>query len=140
MILAMKAKDQVKLTVIRGLMSAFTNELVAKGRRPDEALSDDEALTVITRAVKQRKDSIEQFTNGGRADLAESEQAELNVLQSYLPAQMSREEVETFVKAKIASEAPTKDKAGQFTGSVMKELKGKVDGTLVKEVVDALLA
>lgn len=137
---AMKAKDAVKLSVIRGLMSAFTNEAVAKGKKPDEILTDEEVLTVVSRAVKQRKDSIEQFEKGGRPELAEDEKAELAVLMSYMPAQMSREEVEAHVKAKIAAENPTKEKAGQFVGSVMKDLKGKADGMMVKEVVDALLA
>lgn len=140
MVEAMKAKDAVKLSVIRGLLSSFTNEAVTKGKKPDEMLSDEEVLAVISRAVKQRKDSIAQFEQGGRADLAEDEKAELAVLQSYLPAQMSREEIEAHVKAKIASENPTKDKAGQFTGSVMKDLKGKADGAMVKEVVDSLLS
>ncbi len=140
MIEAMKAKDAVKLSVIRGLMSAFTNELVAKGKKPDEMLPDEEALAVISRAVKQRKDSIEQFTKGGRSDLVESEQAELAILQTYLPAQMSQGEIEVYVKQKIESEKPEKEKKNQFMGAVMKELKGKADGTVVKQVVDSLLA
>src|SRR3954466_15125429 len=98
MIEAMKAKDAVKLNVIRGLISAFTNESVAKKRRPDEELSDEEALAVISRAVKQRKDSIEQFENGGRADLADAEKVELAILDKYLPAQMGREEIFQYVQ------------------------------------------
>ncbi len=137
---AMKAKDAVKLTVIRGLMSAFTNDVVAKGRKPDDALSDEEVLAVVSRAVKQRKDSIEQFEKGGRPELAEDEKAELSVLMAYMPAQMSREEVETFVKAKIEAEKPEADKKNQFMGAVMKDLKGKVDGTMVKEVIESLFA
>jgi uncharacterized protein len=140
MIEAMKAKDAIRLSVIRGLLSAFTNELVAKSRKPDELLSDEEVLSVISRAVKQRKDSIEQFTKGARADLAEAEQAELLILNSWLPAQMSEDEIRAYVMAKIASEQPTKEKAGQFTGLVMRELKGKADGALVKQAVDNLLA
>jgi len=138
---AMKAKDALKLNVLRGLMSSFTNEALAKKQKPDEALSDEDALAVISRAVKQRKDSIEQFEKGGRADLAESEKAELAILETYLPAQMSREEIESYVKAKIA-EAGTvdKSKAGQFMGLIMKDLKGKADGMVVKEVIDSQLA
>lgn len=139
MIEAMKAKEAVRLSVIRGLMASFTNELVAKGKMPQDELSDEDVLTVISRAVKQRKDSIEQFEKGGRPELAEDEKVELAILQAYLPTQMTKEEVEAFVKAKIASENPTKDKAGQFMGGIMKELKGKVDGTMVKEAVDSLL-
>lgn len=139
MIEAMKAKDAIRLSVIRGLMSSFTNELVAKGKMPQDELSDEDAMTVISRAVKQRKDSIEQFEKGGRADLAADEKAEFAILQTYLPTQMTREEVVAFVQAKIASENPSKEKAGQFMGSIMKELKGKSDGTIVKEVIDSLL-
>ncbi len=140
MIEAMKAKDAVKLSVIRGLMSSFTNEVVAKGRKPDDVLTDEEALAVISRAVKQRKDSIEQFEKGGRPELAEDEKAELAVLMTYMPAQMSKEEVEAFVKAKMEAEKPEADKKNQFMGAVMKDLKGKADGTLVKEVIDTLFA
>src|SRR4051812_22055906 len=114
MIEAMRAKDATRLSVIRGLMSAFTNELVAKGKKPDEALSDDDALAVISRAVKQRKDSIEQFKKGGRPELAESEKEELAILEKYLPAQMSAEEIEAYVRAKVGSEKPGVDKKNQF--------------------------
>mgnify|MGYP001583610242 CR=1 FL=1 len=138
MIEAMKAKDTVRLNVIRGLMSAFTNEAVAKKRRPDEELGDDEALSVISRAVKQRKDSIEQFEKGGRNDLADAEKVELEILNAYLPQQMSREEVFNYVKEK-ATAGFDKEKAGQFMGMIMKELKGKVDGMVVKEAVDKLI-
>ena len=140
MVEAMKAKDAIRLSVIRGLLSAFTNDLIAKGKMPQDELTDDEVLTLISRAVKQRKDSIEQFERGGRLELAEDEKEELAVLQAYLPAQMSRDEISAFVMEKIASENPSKEKAGQFTGSIMKELKGKADGALVKEVVESILS
>jgi len=140
MVEAMKAKDAIRLSVIRGLLSAFTNDLIAKGRMPQDELTDDEVLTLISRAVKQRKDSIEQFERGGRPELAEDEKEELAVLQAYLPAQMSRDEISAFVMEKIASENPSKEKAGQFTGSIIKELKGKADGALVKEVVESILS
>ncbi|HEY4528580.1 MAG TPA: GatB/YqeY domain-containing protein [Candidatus Paceibacterota bacterium] len=143
MIEAMKARDAVKLSVLRGLLASFTNELVAKGRKPDEILSDDEVLSLISRAVKQRKDSIEQFEKGGRKDLADVEKAELVILETYLPVQMSREEIETYVKNKLADpttpEALRGDK-NRMIGLVMKKLKGKADGTVVKDVLDNLLA
>ncbi|MDO8548252.1 MAG: GatB/YqeY domain-containing protein, partial [bacterium] len=97
---AMRAKDAVKLAVVRGLMSAMTNEAVAKGKGPDGVLSEDEVLSVVMRAAKQRKDSIEQFTKGGRPELVTSEQAELDVLTTMLPAQMSEAEIEAAAKAK----------------------------------------
>lgn len=136
---AMMAKDTVRMTVIRGLMSAFTNELVSIGRTPQDALSDEEVLTVIRRAVKQRKDAVEQFTAGGRADLAESEQAELSLLEVYLPQLMSKDEIKAFAEAKKAELGVTdKTKVGILMSALMKDLKGKADGTDVKTVVEAL--
>lgn len=138
---AMKAKDAVKLSVVRGLVSAFTNEVVAKGKTPTDFLEDEETMAVIKRAARQRKDAMDQYTAGGRADLVEQEQAELKVIESYLPAMASREEIETVAKAKIAEMGLTdKTKAGQLVGAVVKNFGGNVDGTLVKEVVDSLLS
>ena len=138
----MKAKESVRLSVIRGLLSSFTNEAVAKKRKPDEELSDEEVLSVISRAVKQRKDSIEQFEKGGRNDLAEVEKAELVILETYLPAQMSREEIFEYVKNKATdlSTPLEASKKNQFMGLIMKDLKGRADGTIVKESVDSVLA
>lgn len=139
---AMKARDTVRLNVLRGLLSNFTNEAVAKKRKPDEELSDEDALSVISRAVKQRKDSIEQFEKGNRADLADVEKTELAILETYLPAQMSREEVVLFVKAKRddpTTPEATRGNKNQFIGFVMKELKGKADGMMVKEAIDTEL-
>ena len=137
---AMKAKDSVKLGVVRGLSSAFTNELVKLGKMPQDELSDEDALAVIRRAVNQRKDSIEQFVSGGRPELAEDEKAELAILETYLPAMMSKEDVMTIAKAKMAEMgAVDKSKAGMFMGALMKDLKGKADGDTVKAVVDELL-
>jgi len=141
MIAAMKAKEPVKLSVMRGLIAACTNELVAKGRGPDGVLTEDEVLSVIMRASKQRKDSIEQFEAGGRPELAEGEKAELAVLTAMLPAQMGKPEVEAAAKAKAAAMGITdKTGANQLMGALMKDLKGKADGTMVKEVVDSLFA
>lgn len=134
---AMLAKDQVRLGVLRGLSSMFTNELVAKGMKPTELLSDEQAMAVIQRAAKQRKDSIDQFEKGGRPELAESEKAELAVIETYLPAQMSKEEVVKAVELKKAELGITdKSGVGLLMRSVMTDLKGKADGAMVKEVVD----
>ncbi len=136
---AMRAKDAVRLSVLRGISAAATNELVSKTRKPDETLSDDEIMTLVIRASKQRKDSIEQFEKGGREDLVASEKAELAILETLLPAQMSCEEIVTAAKEKAASLGITdKSKANQLMGMLMKDLKGKADGTVVKEVVDGL--
>lgn len=137
---AMLAKDQVKLGVVKGLVASFVNELVNMRRAPDGELTDEEVLNVIRRAVKQRKDSIEQFIAGGRPELAESEKAELTILETYLPKMMDKEDVMAFVKVKMAEMGEVdKSKSGQIVGVMMKELKGKADGNLVKEVVEQLL-
>jgi hypothetical protein len=138
---ALRAKDAVRLQTLRSLVTAMTNEVVAKKRKPDEFLTDEEALVVLKRAASQRKDSIEQFTKGGRPELVEPEQAELAIIEGYLPAQMSREEVETAVKAKMAElDVSSKADANKLIGAVMKDLKGQADGTAVREVIDSLLA
>jgi uncharacterized protein len=138
---AMLAREAERLSVLRGLLASFTNELVSKKRKPDEELSDEEVLDVIRRAVKQRKDSIEQFEKGGRQDLADAEKSELVILEGYLPQQMTREEIEMYVRSKqIELGATDKSKAGQFMGAIMKDLKGKADGPMVKEVIDSLFS
>lgn len=138
---ALRARDEVRLTTLRGLLSAITNELVALRRKPDEILEDDGVLSVIKRAVKQRKDSIEQFTNGNRPELAEKEQAELAILEAYLPASASREDITAAAQKVIASLGEIDpQKSGIVVGAVMKELSGNADGAVVKEVVAELLA
>ncbi|MFA5773131.1 MAG: GatB/YqeY domain-containing protein [Candidatus Paceibacterota bacterium] len=135
----MKSGDKVRLEVMRGLVTAFTNELVATNRTPQDMLTDEEAIKVITRASKQHKDSIEQFTKGGRMDLVDIETDQLHILEEFLPKLMEIGEIEEFVKNKI-DELTIKDltKKGMFMSSIMKELKGKADGSQVKEVVDKL--
>src|SRR3989338_968340 len=95
----MLAKETVRLTVTRGLLAAFVNELVAKLRKPTEELKDDEALAVIKRAVKQHKDSIEQFAKGGRQDLVKEEKAELKILEIYFEDAWRQRNQENFRNA-----------------------------------------
>jgi len=136
---AMIAKDALKLSVLRGLSAAFVNELVAKKRKPDEELGDEDVLSVISKEARKRKDSIEQFEKGGRQDLAESEKAELVILEAFLPKQMPYEEVLEYVKQKqVETGMNDKSKTGQFTGFIMKDLKGKADGQMVKKAIDSL--
>ena len=136
---AMRAKDELRLNVLRGFLSALTNELVAKKRKPSEELSDEDATTVLQRLVKQRKDSITQFTAGGRADLAKNEESEMKVIKTYLPEMLSFEAVlELVKKKKNEMEIVDKTKSNLLMGAVMKELKGKADGTVVKKAVDSL--
>ncbi len=136
---AMLARDAVRLEVLRGMSAAFTNELVAKGRKPQEMLSDEEALAVITRLAKQRKDSIEQYTKGGREDLVAEEKSQLAVIETFLPELMSADEVEKIARAKQAELGITNPtKKGMLMSALMKDLKGKADGMVVKTVVDGL--
>ena len=136
---AMLAKDTVRLTTLRSVLAAFTNELVALGRKPQDELKDEECITVIKRLVKQRKESIEQFKAGNRGDLAANEEAELDHLLPFLPATMPREEIEKVARAKQQELNITdKSKSGMLMSALMKELKGKADGGDVKSVVDSL--
>ncbi len=138
---AMRAKQGEKVTVLRSLLAAFTNELVAQKRPPSEDLTDSDALKVIKRASKQRKDSIEQFTAGGRQELADKEQRELEIIEEYLPASASIEDITKAAEAKVSemNAAGDMSKMGQVMGAVMKELAGNADGNDVKEVVAKLL-
>jgi hypothetical protein len=141
MIAALKDRNEVRLTTLRSLLSAFTNELVAHKQKPDSQLPDEDVLAVIKRAVKQRQDSIEQFTNGGRDDLAKREETELAILKEYLPEQAGEEEITKVAREKIAEMGgPDSAKAGILVGAVMKEFKGNADGAVVKRVVESLLS
>ena len=137
--MALLSRDNVRLTVLRGLMASFTNELVATKRKPQEELSDEEVIAVIKRAVKQRKDSIDQFRKGGREDLASSEESELKILETFLPKMMGKEDVKKkAIEVKEKLGITDKSKIGQLTGATMKELKGMADGADVKEAVESL--
>ena len=134
---AMKAKDASRLTPLRMLKTALTNKSIEKGR----ALEAAEELQVVSQLVKQRRDSIEQFTRGGRADLADKEQAEIVILDTYLPPSASDDEIATAVAAAITETGATSPKdMGKVMKAVMAALAGKtVDGKKVNEVVRAKL-
>ncbi len=137
---ALRAKDEARLRTLRSVVTAMTNEVVAKKRKPNEFLTDEEAVTVLKRAANQRKDSIQQFEAAGRLELTGGEKEELAIIESFLPQTMSREEIQAVAEAKIAELGISgKAEAGKFTGLLMKELKGKADGNDVKAVVDSLL-
>lgn len=136
---AMLAKDAIRLEVLRGISAASMNELVAKGRKPQDELSDEEVLAVITRLAKQRKDSMDQFTKGGRMDLVAEEQAQYAVLETFLPTMMSQDEIRPIAMAKKEALGVTdKSGLGKLVGAVMSELKGKADGADVKAVIESL--
>jgi len=134
---AMKAKDATKLTALRMLKSALTNKSIEKGR----ALEGAEELQVVSMLVKQRRDSIDQFTKGGRTDLADKEQAEIVILNTYLPASASDDEIAAAVTAAIAETGATNARdMGKVMKAVMAGLAGKtVDGKKVSESVKAKL-
>jgi uncharacterized protein YqeY len=136
---AMKARDAVRLRTIRSILTAFTNELVATGKTPQDVITDDAGMAVIKRLAKQRKDSIEQYEAAARTDLSEPEKEELVVLESYLPTLMTQEQIRPVAEAKKAElGVDDKSKVGILVGAIMKELGGKADGSDVKAVVESL--
>jgi uncharacterized protein YqeY len=134
---ALKSRDKLRAQTIRGLKSALKYAEIEATRPLDEA----EVLAVITKQAKQRRDAIEQFQQGGREDLVMQESAELALLEAYLPAQMTTEEVEAKVKEIITALGVTDMKGmGQVMGQAMAELKGKADGKVVNQIVRQLLS
>jgi uncharacterized protein YqeY len=133
---AMKAQQKETLSTLRMLQSAIKNEQINLGHE----LSDEEAMSVIRKAMKQRQDSIEQYTNAGRTELAEKERSEMELLKTYLPPELTEEEIETGIREIIAS---TGAQSKKDMGKVMKEatarFKGRVDGKKVQELVSRLL-
>ena len=134
---AAKAKDKIRLSAIRMLKTALHNKEIDLMR----PLNESEILQILSVIVKQRKDSIEQFAKGGRNDLVEKEEAELKVVQEFMPAQMSDEEVETVIKKTIADAGAVSVKdMGKVMKILMPQLTGKADGKAVGEKVKALLS
>jgi len=137
MVIAAKAKDKVRLSAIRMLKTALHNKEIDLMR----PLNETEILQIISAMVKQRKDSIEQFAKGGRNDLVEKEEAELKVVQEFMPAQMSDDEVEGVIKKAIAEAGAVSIKdMGKVMKVLMPQLTGKADGKMVGEKVKALLS
>ncbi len=134
----MIAKDETRTLVLRGVQAEIQKELIAKKSTATEG-TDEELLAVIKKLVKQRRDSIDQFTKGNRPDLAANESKELKILETYLPATMSRDEIKKIAIAKKA-ELKVTDKAGagKLIGAISKDLKGRADGSDIKAVVDSL--
>ena len=130
---AMKAKDAARLSALRMLKAAIMNKGVEKGRDLDDA----EVLQVVSTLVKQRRDSIEQFSNAGRADLVDKETAEITVLEHYLPPAASAEEIDAAVLEAIAETGARSPKdMGKVMKAVMPRLAGKnADGRAVSEAV-----
>ena len=135
---AMRAKDAPRRNTIRMLEAAIKNaEIEKRGAELGEA----DILAILQRQVKQRKESIEQFLNGGREDLAATERAEIEIIEAYLPRQLSREEVTERAQAVIEQTgAAGPGDRGKVMGMLMRDLRGEADGALVNEVVGELLS
>jgi uncharacterized protein YqeY len=136
---AMLARDKVKLEALRGVKKEFIEAKTAKNA--DGELSDDTALKILQKMVKQRKESAAIFTEQNRPELAENELAEASVIEAYLPKQMSDEELTAALKDIIAEVGATSAKEmGKVMGVASKKLAGKADGRVISEKVKTLLA
>ena len=133
---AMRAKEELRLLVLRTMLSSINYAEIAKQKKLDDA----GIIEVVSKEIKQRRESIEAYEKGNRQDLADNEKSEMAILQEYMPAQMSREEV-TAIVAKVISEVEAKgpgDK-GKVMQKLMPQVKGKADGNEVNGVVTDLL-
>lgn len=133
---SMKARDAEKTSTLRMLQSSFKYAQIESGQE----LADDEALAVVRKAVKQRLDSIDQYTKGNRPELAEKERREMEILKAYMPPELTDEEIEAGVREIIAA---TGAQSKKDMGKVMKEatarFKGRVEGKKISEIVGRLL-
>ena len=133
---SMRARDAQRTQTLRMAMAAAHNQRIARGRE----LTDDEVIEVLTRQVKQRRESIAMFTDAGHADRAAAEEAEAAILAEFLPEQLGEAEIETLVRAAIAETgASTPAEMGRVMGRVAPHTKGRADGRLVSELVRRLL-
>lgn len=135
---ALKEKAVEKISTLRMLISDIKNEEIDKKKKGK--LEDAEIQAVVFRAVRRHKDSIESYRKGGREDLANKEEGEFQILQGYLPVQMSKEEIEKIISEAMAKTgAQSSSDFGKVMGLVMKQVKGKADGKLVSEIVKSKL-
>lgn len=133
---AMKSRDTDRLRVLRSLKSKIMEKEISERTAGEATLSDDQTLDVLMKAVKQRRESIDQFEKGEREDLAARERAELEIIGKYLPEMLSEEEVRKVVRSKISAlEASGMSDMGKVMGAAMSELKGKAEGAVVSRVV-----
>jgi uncharacterized protein YqeY len=137
---AMKAKDKVRLQTVRGIKKAILEKEVELRPKGQDTLTPEQEIELLSQQAKQRRDSIEQFTNAGRDDLAEKESQELAIIETYLPEQVSDEEVVKIIDELIASSGAVSMKdLGKVMGPAMKQLKGKADGKKIQEIVKSKL-
>ncbi len=138
LITAMKAKDEAQLSALRLLKTAIMKFETAGDKK---IAGDEEVLQLIGKEVKQRKDSIEQFEKGGRTELAEKEKLEMAFLLTYLPQQLTEDEIRSIVKEVIASTgAASKSDLGKVMGALMPRVKGRSDGAMVTRIVQESLS
>ncbi|HHV85712.1 MAG TPA: GatB/YqeY domain-containing protein [Petrimonas sp.] len=136
---AMLARDKMRLEALRGVKKEFLEAKTAKGA--SDELSDETATTILQKMVKQRKDSAEIYTTQGRADLAADELAQLRVIQEFLPAQLSSEELESAVQSIIVETgAQSMKDMGKVMGVATRQLAGKAEGRAISEMVKKLLS
>lgn len=134
---AMKNKEKDKLTVIRMIKASLQNEAIKLGTE----LSEDTELTVLSREVKQRKDSLHEFDKAGRTDLVEKIRTELQYVEEYMPKQLSEEEISKIVLETISEVGATsKAEMGKVMAAVMPKVKGQADGSLVNKLVQQHLS
>jgi uncharacterized protein len=134
---AMKNKDKERLSVIRMIKASLQNEAIKIGRE----LSSDEELTVLSREVKQRKDSLHEFEKAGRTDLADKVKQELIFLEDYMPKQLSEDELKQLIQQTIHEVgAQSKADMGKVMSAIMPKVKGRADGSLVNKLVQQLLS
>mgnify|MGYP001565251928 FL=1 len=132
----MREGDSFKRDALRMLSSMIKNMEIEKQKR-EEGLSDAEVQEVISRAIKQRKDSAEQFKSGGRIDLVEKETQEIDLFFSYMPIQLTEEKIREIVREVIREmEARSKDDIGKVMGQAMQKLKGKASGDIVRRLME----
>jgi uncharacterized protein len=137
---AMKAGDALKRDTLRMLDSMIKNTEIEKMKK-EEGLSDAEVIEVLSRAVKQRRDSVEQYEKGGRPELAEKENKEIEIISVYLPEQLSEDKIREIIKEVITTTgASFKADMGKVMGQAMGRLKGQADGNVVKKIVEELLS
>lgn len=134
---ALKSGDKDRVGVLRFLIAAVKNHQIELKAKDKEYLADEETVAVVRRQMKQRKDSIEQYQKGGRADLAEKEEKELAILEKYAPAQMDEEILRKIVGKKIKELSISgKPEYGKLMGAVMAQIKGRADGNAVRKIVE----
>ncbi len=138
---AMKSGEKNRLNAIRSIRAALLEKEVSIRVGGKAELTDEQEIEVIMSLAKKRKDSIQQYIDANRPELAETEKAELAILETYLPEQMSHEEVQDAVMTIIAATGASSMKdMGKVMGAAMKELKGKADGGTVQEIVKSALS